>query len=79
MTLSPDVAFCGIAAMAKASEAGKAKTRLCMPLSLEEAAAFNAAFLKDIADNLIAAWDLRASLGACARNPPSGRFDSRPS
>jgi rSAM/selenodomain-associated transferase 1 len=69
MTLSPDVAFCGIAAMAKASEAGKAKTRLCPPLSLEEAAAFNTAFLKDIADNLIAAASQASISGSMAYGP----------
>jgi len=70
MTLSPDIAFCGIAVMAKASEAGKAKTRLCPPLSLEEAAAFNTAFLKDIADNLIAAASQASIAGSMAYGPP---------
>jgi rSAM/selenodomain-associated transferase 1 len=70
MTLSPDVAFCGIAVMAKASEAGKAKTRLCPPLSLEEAAAFNTAFLKDIADNLVAAASRASIAGSIAYGPP---------
>ena len=44
--------FCGIAVMAKASQPGRTKTRLCPPLTLEEAAACNTAFLRDIADNL---------------------------
>jgi rSAM/selenodomain-associated transferase 1 len=46
---------CGIAIMAKASLPGQAKTRLVPPLSFEEAAAFNTAFLQDIADNLMLA------------------------
>src|SRR5215470_19323008 len=70
MTLIPDIALCGVAVMAKASEAGKAKTRLCPPLSLEEAAAFNTAFLKDIADNLIAAASQVSIAGSMAYGPP---------
>jgi rSAM/selenodomain-associated transferase 1 len=70
MTLSPDIAFCAIAVMAKASEAGKAKTRLCPPLSLEEAAAFNTAFLQDIACNLIAAASEASITGSMAYGPP---------
>jgi rSAM/selenodomain-associated transferase 1 len=70
MTLSPDSAFCGIAVMAKASEAGKAKTRLCPPLSPDEAAAFNTAFLKDIADNLVAAASQASIAGSMAYGPP---------
>jgi uncharacterized protein len=70
MTLKPDIAFCGIAVMAKASGAGRAKTRLCPPLSLEEAAAFNTAFLKDIADNLIAAAAQSSIAGSMAYGPP---------
>ena len=50
-----DVASCGIAVMAKASLPGKTKTRLVPPLSFEEAAAFNTAFLKDVAVNITAA------------------------
>src|SRR5271165_6084051 len=63
-------AFCGIAVMAKASCPGKAKTRLCPPLTFEEAAAFNTAFLKDIADNLIAAASRTSIAGCIAFGPP---------
>ena len=45
-------ALCGIAVMAKASEAGRTKTRLVPPLNYEEAAALNTAFLRDIAQNI---------------------------
>ena len=38
--------------MAKASQPGRAKTRLCPPLTPDEAAAFNTAFLKDVVDNV---------------------------
>jgi hypothetical protein len=51
----PDVASCGIAVMAKASLAGKTKTRLVPPLTFEEAAAFNTAFLQDVAANIATA------------------------
>jgi hypothetical protein len=43
---------CGIAVMAKAFCQG-AKTRLVPPLTFEEAAALNTAFLQDVADNLL--------------------------
>src|SRR5512138_2035014 len=46
---------CGIAVMAKASTPGITKTRLVPPLRFEEAAAFNTAFLQDVAANLMAA------------------------
>jgi rSAM/selenodomain-associated transferase 1 len=46
---------CGIAVMAKASIPGRTKTRLNPPLTPEEAAGLNTAFLRDIADNLMSA------------------------
>jgi rSAM/selenodomain-associated transferase 1 len=49
------VAACGIAFMAKASTPGRAKTRLVPPLSFDEAAALNTAFLCDVADNVLLA------------------------
>jgi len=49
------VATCAIAVMAKASTPGRCKTRLSPPLTPEEAAGLNTAFLRDIADNLISA------------------------
>jgi rSAM/selenodomain-associated transferase 1 len=48
-------ASCGIAVMAKASRPGRTKTRLVPPLSYDEAAAFNTAFLLDVAANIAAA------------------------
>jgi uncharacterized protein len=41
--------------MAKASAPGRAKTRLVPPLTYEEAAALNTAFLQDAADNMLLA------------------------
>jgi len=61
--------------MAKASVPGRTKTRLVPPLSAQEAAAFNTAFLKDAAANLAAAArdaDIRSYM---AYGPPgSERF-----
>src|ERR1700724_4168486 len=48
-------AGCGIAFMAKASAPGRAKTRLVPPLTFEEAAVLNTAFLQDVADNVLRA------------------------
>ena len=52
--------------MAKASKAGRTKTRLSPPLTGEEAALFNTAFLRDIADNLLAADRLAGKAGSIA-------------
>ena len=41
--------------MAKASCPGRTKTRLVPPLTFEEAAAFNTAFLQDVAANIAVA------------------------
>ena len=60
--------FCGIAVMAKASKPGRTKTRLSPPLTGEEAAAFNTAFLRDIAANLLGAGS--AVAGYMAFGPP---------
>ena len=46
---------CGIAFMAKASAPGRAKTRLVPPLTFDEAAVLNTAFLQDVADNVLLA------------------------
>jgi rSAM/selenodomain-associated transferase 1 len=46
---------CGMAVMAKASIPGRTKTRLVPPLTAEEAAEFNTAFLQDVATNILTA------------------------
>ncbi|MFZ4808791.1 MAG: TIGR04282 family arsenosugar biosynthesis glycosyltransferase [Hyphomicrobiaceae bacterium] len=51
-------AACAIAVMAKASAPGRTKTRLVPPLSPEQAAALNTAFLRDIAAGLLRAGRL---------------------
>jgi hypothetical protein len=61
---------CGIAVMAKASVPGRTKTRLVPPLSFEEAAAFNTAFLQDVAANILAASDRTSISGYMAFGPP---------
>jgi rSAM/selenodomain-associated transferase 1 len=53
--------------MAKASAPGRAKTRLVPPLTFDEAADLNTAFLQDVAENLILAGE-HARAGA-AENP----------
>jgi uncharacterized protein len=67
-------ASCGIAFMAKASAPGRAKTRLVPPLTFEEAAVLNTAFLQDVADNvLLAARDCDRDCGIAgyaAYGPP---------
>jgi rSAM/selenodomain-associated transferase 1 len=62
--------FCGIAVMAKASLPGRTKTRLVPPLTYQEAAAFNTAFLQDIAANILAASDKASIRGYMAFGPP---------
>ena len=59
-------AICGIAFMAKASAPGRAKTRLVPPLSFDEAAALNTAFLQDVADNVLLAARYSAPRGGIA-------------
>jgi uncharacterized protein len=78
-----EAAGCAIAVMAKASIPGRIKTRLAPPLTPEQAADLNTAFLRDAADNLqaaaaladIRAWMAYAPAGArefFARNLPEG-------
>jgi glycosyltransferase A (GT-A) superfamily protein (DUF2064 family) len=56
--------------MAKASTPGLTKTRLVPPLTYGEAAAFNTAFLKDVAANIIAAGGEAEIAGYMAFGPP---------
>jgi rSAM/selenodomain-associated transferase 1 len=55
--------------MAKASSAGKTKTRLVPPLTRDEAAALNTAFLQDAADNILSAAALANISGWMAFAP----------
>ena len=63
-------ASCGIAIMAKASAPGRTKTRLVPPLTYDEAAALNTAFLQDIADNILRAAAFAPMAGYAAFAPP---------
>jgi rSAM/selenodomain-associated transferase 1 len=64
---------CGIAVMAKAPMAGHSKTRLVPPLTFDEAAQCNTAFLRDVGDNILAA-SARVSIAAyMAFGPPQAR------
>jgi len=69
-------AACGIAFMAKASAPGRTKTRLVPPLSFEEAAALNTAFLQDVADNVLAAARHGAPHGGIAGYAAYGPNDA---
>src|ERR1700740_507742 len=65
---------CGIAFMAKASAPGRTKTRLVPPLTFDEAAALDTAFLPARADNVrTASGD--ASIAAHAAYGPPGSED----
>ena len=57
--------------MAKASAPGRTKTRLVPPLTFDEAAALNTAFLQDIADNIQLA-ECHAEIAAYVAFAPSG-------
>src|SRR5580704_8291335 len=67
---APPAPFCGIAVMAKASLEGRTKTRLVPPLTYKEAAAFNTAFLQDMAADILAASRLASLRGYMAFGPP---------
>ena len=60
---------CAMAVMAKASIPGKTKTRLVPPLTQEEAALLNTAFLRDAADNILSAAPLTGIAGWMAYAP----------
>jgi rSAM/selenodomain-associated transferase 1 len=66
-------AACGIAVMAKASLPGRTKTRLVPPLTSDEAAASNTAFLRDVVDNILAASGEASIAGYVAFGPPQSR------
>ena len=70
---APKPTSCGIAVMAKASAPGRTKTRLVPPLTFDEAAAFNTAFLQDVAANVLAASRRGPIAGYAAYGPPGAR------
>jgi len=64
---------CGIAVMAKASIPGHTKTRLVPPLTFDEAAQCNTAFLRDITENILAASAQASIAGYMAFGPPESK------
>jgi len=60
---------CALAVMAKAPRAGKVKTRLAPPLTLEESAALNVCFLRDTTKNIAEICEQLTHV------PESGPFD----
>ena len=72
--ISARAASCGVAIMAKASAPGRTKTRLVPPLTFDQAAALNTAFLKDIADSLLLAGR-HSPIAGYAAIAPSGSED----
>jgi uncharacterized protein len=62
---------CAIGVMAKAPQAGRSKTRLCPPLTAEQAAAMSAAFLHDTTENMAAAAR-QAAIAPYAAYAPRG-------
>lgn len=71
-------AACGIAVMAKASAPGRTKTRLVPPLTMDDAAALNTAFLQDVTENLLLAGRRaapHAGIAAYAAYGPPGSED----
>jgi len=70
----PDVrSVCAIAVMAKASIAGKTKTRLVPPLTEDEAAMVNTVFLRDAADNILSAAAFASISGWMAYAPAGSK------
>jgi len=67
------VPTCGIAVMAKASVPGRTKTRLVPPLTFEEAACCNTAFLRDVAENVLTASAQASIAGYAAYGPAHTR------
>ena len=67
------VPACGIAVMAKASVARRTKTRLVPPLTFDQAAQCNTAFLRDIAENILTASAEASIAGYIAYDPPDAR------
>jgi len=58
-----------VGVMTKAPEAGRSKTRLCPPLTPEQAAALSAAFLRDTTDSMAAAARRAPIVGYAAYAP----------
>ena len=62
--------YCAVAIMAKAPQLGEVKTRLVPPLSAAEATALSIAFIRDTAENILAAAGAAEIEGFVAYSPP---------
>jgi hypothetical protein len=60
---------CALAVMAKAPRAGKVKTRLSPPLTMEQAAAINVCFLRDTTENIAAVGASGRAAGVISYTP----------
>src|ERR1700712_4291494 len=60
---------CAMAVMAKAPRAGKVKTRLAPPLTLEQSAALNICFLRDTARNIASVVEAGGAAGLVCYTP----------
>jgi rSAM/selenodomain-associated transferase 1 len=60
---------CALAVMAKAPRAGKVKTRLAPPLTLEESAALNVCFLRDTTRNIAEVCERGGAVGLVCYTP----------
>lgn len=60
---------CAIGVMAKSPRPGSSKTRLCPPLTPEQAAQLSGAFLRDTTDNMVAASSFAPIIGYAAYAP----------
>ncbi|HEU0157487.1 MAG TPA: TIGR04282 family arsenosugar biosynthesis glycosyltransferase, partial [Stellaceae bacterium] len=72
MTAGPAGRY-AVAIMAKAPRRGEVKTRLVPPLTLAEATALSAAFLRDAAENILCAAKTAAIDGWVAYSPPGSQ------
>ena len=72
--MSENAGVCAIAIMAKESEPGRVKTRLCPPLSPDEAAELNTRFLRDISANIALAAEQARVQGFAAYHPPGAEL-----
>ena len=65
----PNNRTCAVGVMAKAPRAGRSKTRLCPPLTPEQAAALSGAFLRDTTGNILEAAREAPIVGYAAYAP----------
>jgi rSAM/selenodomain-associated transferase 1 len=62
--------LCALAIMTKAPRAGQVKTRLVPPLTSEEAAELNAAFLRDLSMSILRACEMSPAGAVAVYTPP---------